>query len=377
MMKVLRLSGSAAEIGTAIGEECRDDIATVAARWTEDLADGLPMTVPEFIDTMLDNTGYLKASQTWTPECLIETKAIAEAANLAWRTLLAMQYADETWIAKRRLLHVAKAGGLGTERCSSFGVRDMAGAPTMIGQTMDLPGWSNGLQTLVSITDPDGHQVVYLSIAGALPTCGVNNAALGVCCNTLLSLRGDEQGLPVVHMLRLALRQRRFGDMLTVLHTVPHASGQNYLIGGPGQIASLECSAEVIAGHRVAGRPSRLVHTNHSLANADHDPEFAGSPVALGTPSTRARLASIATHVLMPSDLTLGRLQAALAAQDDPNHPVSRELALAGTAGDFASFTFAGIIYELDADTPRLHVTDGPPSQSPFTTFALAGRTPS
>ena len=53
------------------------------------------------------------------------------------------------------------------------------------------------------------------------------------------------------------------------LHRVKHASGQNYVVGGPAQVYSFECSANKVSRFQPPGRPGVVWHTNHPLASDD------------------------------------------------------------------------------------------------------------
>ena len=76
------------------------------------------------------------------------------------------------------------------------------------------------------------------------------------------------------------------------LHEVPHASGQNYMIGGPdGQIACLECSARSVVVDRTTAGPY-LIHTNTAWSNPDL---VVGHEVA-GTDTSVARAAGISVR---------------------------------------------------------------------------------
>lgn len=53
-----------------------------------------------------------------------------------------------------------------------------------------------------------------------------------------------------------------------------HASGQNYLVGGPGKVYAYECSASRIKRFTPRTGPDVIWHTNHPLANDDYNPAY-------------------------------------------------------------------------------------------------------
>ena len=52
-----------------------------------------------------------------------------------------------------------------------------------------------------------------------------------------------------------------------------HASGQNYTLGGSGQVAYFEASANKVVEVDPPNSRSFIFHTNHPVANEDYSPE--------------------------------------------------------------------------------------------------------
>src|SRR5436305_701694 len=72
-----------------------------------------------------------------------------------------------------------------------------------------------------------------LTQAGCVGLNGVNARSVAVCTNALWQLDGSRAGLPVAFVVRGLLRQRSADEAAAFLRRVRHASGQNYVIGGP------------------------------------------------------------------------------------------------------------------------------------------------
>ncbi len=71
----------------------------------------------------------------------------------------------------------------------------------------------------------------------------MRSGGVALCCNTLSQLPIHRQGLPVAFAVRGVLECDDRAAAHAYLASVPHASGQNYLIGDSVGIADYECSA--------------------------------------------------------------------------------------------------------------------------------------
>ncbi len=112
-----------------------------------------------------------------------------------------------------------------------------------------------------------GLELLSFTIAGIVALCGVNSAGVAVWCNAVYQLASSLNGVPVVCVARSALSQWTLEAAEQLIRTVPHASGQNYLVGGPSGIHALECSARLVVEARPDG--NSVWHTNHPLASED------------------------------------------------------------------------------------------------------------
>jgi hypothetical protein len=185
-----------------------------------------------------------------------------------------------------------------------------------------------------------------------IATNAINERGIGVCVNTLSSLLTDASGLPVAFVIRLIAAQTTFTAAVDVLGAVPHASGQNYIVGAPEAVADFECGADWV----VRAGDGRIAHTNHPLAA--HEDGGAEGPGPLSNSVRRLehlRRRLDEAPVVGPEE-AIGFLAEA---------PLCR-----GAAGD-TGFTFYTVVMELTAD-PTMHLTGGPPSRHGFDVHRFA-----
>src|SRR5262249_54473794 len=142
---------------------------------------------------------------------------------------------DEYWV---------NGNGVAGEHCSAIGVAQRNGQPTIVAQNMDLEGFRKGFQVLLHIKHAKNKlESLVLTHAGLIGLNGMSNRSIGVCCNTLSQLANCRDGLPVACVVRGALEQATEDAAIEFFRRVKHASGQNYIIGGPSKVHDLECSA--------------------------------------------------------------------------------------------------------------------------------------
>ena len=58
-------------------------------------------------------------------------------------------------------------------------------------------------------------------------------------------------------------------ELLNFIKTVPHASGQNYVIGIRDEVFDFEASANQVIQFKSKNKNGSLCHTNHPLINDD------------------------------------------------------------------------------------------------------------
>ena len=76
---------------------------------------------------------------------------------------------------------------------------------------------------------------------------GPSLKTIGICCNELPQLNHAADGLPVAFVHRGVLAQSTLDDAVAFIQQIKHATGQNYMIGGPQKIVTYECSANKVS----------------------------------------------------------------------------------------------------------------------------------
>ena len=294
----------------------------------------------------------------WTPDLVEEVKGLADGAGIDFDTMLVFQWIDEYWAQGKNVV---------ADRCSGIGVGRRGSRPAMIAQNLDMPGFYDGYQVILHVKhhDSDLESFVY-TIAGVIGANGMNSHAIGICCNTLLQLDNCRDGLPVACVVRGVLAQKTEDAAIKFLHEVKHASGQNYIIGGPERAYSFECSSHKVSRFIPEGAADLVWHTNHPLANDDYSPGYReyiqnrknGSK---GPTNSEIRLECVRHRALEhPSNLDVDAIKSILKSQDNVQHPVSGPL-----LDKNSSYTFGSMIMVL-SERPELHVAPGPPHVVPY-----------
>jgi isopenicillin-N N-acyltransferase-like protein len=370
---IIELSGTPRVRGRVYGEAARSSIANVVACWRSGLdtfsQDGdskKGTTVETYLNDFFSQSNYLSAISAWAPGLLDEVKGIAEGSGQALRDILGLQLIDEEWIfgLRRRL-------DKPTTKCTAFGVPDQAEGVSYAGQNMDVPSWVDGNQVLLRVMshrkDSDNIEVpeaMMFSVAGNIGLNGLNASGLGVTCNTLPQLNYSVCGLPVAFIVRSLLEKHSIDQAEQFLHAIPHASGQNYILSSSGDMRCFECCSTGVERYLPAEYQGSVFHTNHPLVSQDTSELL--EHFTNRSENSEARLNSICHRLGEASHLlTLEDIKAALAAHDDRDNPVSRNINKAGSA---IGFTAGASIYEF-SDKPRLHLAAGPPCQTDFLTF--------
>jgi hypothetical protein len=344
---VVESSGAPRELGRVHGEAARGWIAQGVDAWSEVTGRHTGMTTRSYVESFLNATDFTKAIEYFTPALLEEVRGIAEGAGLPFETVLAYQMMDEEWAYRVEVTRDRRHRG---ESCSAAGVLRSDGT-AVIGQNMDLPRHYDGTQVLLSARPADGPAVMVFTPAGMIGTCGLNERGVGVCVNALSHLRHGHAGLPVAFVLRGALAQRSARDAASLLKTVPHATGQNYLVADGERVEDYECSPG--GAVEVPAAAAQVAHTNHVLMSTDVDPAVGDEAHS----TTIERLASVRSDLgALGADATFADLMRALS---DTNVPVC-------VPRGAAWMTLGSVVMELGPE-PVLHVALGPPADTPYT----------
>ena len=357
-IRVLELSGSPYERGVQHGRLLRAEIAQILALWKKDQGD-FTQTDPELVvREFIAWSRHEKAIREWAPTLLDEVRGLADGAGQPFELMLAYQLLDEIWAFEDI---PAKA------HCSSIGVAKAGGHPAYVCQTMDLEVFRAGYEIVLHIQETEQEPEQYiLSSAGMIGHSGINNRSIAVACNTVMPLESAPEGLPTAFVMRRLLAHSDGRAALNFIRRVPHATGQNFILGIGDRAFAFEVSSRGIVEHRSVPDGSVVWHTNHVLSSpyikAWHK---AKKPEELAADkeeqSSRARLASLGARLARPvSEIDAAVLRAALSAKDNPKLPICRHI----REGELV-FTMSAQIMGL-SDAPYIELTKGPPDTNPF-----------
>ena len=346
-LRVVELAGTPREVGLAHGEELRSIIGDGLRRWFAEIEARRRIAADAYIASFLAATDFVRSIETFTPALLEEVRGIAEGARQSFETIFAYQLMDEEWWYRTSLARSRRAA---IEACSAVGVKRTDGT-SLVAQNMDLPSVYDGTQVLLHLRPADGPEALVFGPAGMIGTTGLNRSGVGLCCNSLTQLRHSPDGLPVAFVFRGALAREKFEDALTVLQTVPHATGQNYLVGTPGVVKNLECSTGQVREVPLVG--AQVMHTNHPLANEDIDVDAARKERGSTTVERLARLRR-----------DLAGLGERVTVEDVMRTLSDREVPVCVPRGS-DWMTLGSLVMELSTE-PVLHIAPGPPADTPY-----------
>ncbi|MFH1942502.1 MAG: C45 family peptidase [bacterium] len=265
-LRVLFLEGTPYERGFNHGKLLKKDIVALIALWKADIEKTYKMDAETFITRFVEGTDFISAIKEYTPELLEEVRGIADGAGVPFETMVAFQLVDEMWVLGSEF---AQNG------CTSFGVMKSKKGPTITAQTLDIPLFYHGYQTLLRVKDPKKKMETYvLSFPGFIGANGMNDRPVSVCVNAIQQLQPASDGLPVAFIVRGILEQESFEDAVRFIHSIKHAAGQNYVIGSVDKMASFECSENRVTEFLPFEGAHFTYHTNHPLTNDHYNSKF-------------------------------------------------------------------------------------------------------
>ncbi|HEY0106311.1 MAG TPA: C45 family peptidase [Rhizomicrobium sp.] len=365
----MELASTPRNNGRMHGEALRDKIAGILELWRATTVLPAGLSFQDFIELFLAETCFTDRIRHHMPSLMEEIAGIADGANQPPDLVLAFQFGDEArWYLRDRFAEPARG-----DRCSSLGAVGDARGATVVAQNIDVGAWADGAQAVLRLRDgATGGETLIFTVAGMIGMNGLSGSGIGLCCNTLLQLDPDPAGLPVAAIVRRTLASRNFEEAAEFLRTVPHASGQNYLLAGRHDVVNFECSAGGAVPFRLDGRSDRVVHTNHPLVSP-FTARFAAwrerAPDALDQTletSSLRRLQSLkARFASSRGPCSADEAKAALRARDDLSYPVCREAVPDGW------MTIGATVFEIGGDAV-MHVAPGAPSQCEFLALSAA-----
>jgi hypothetical protein len=342
-LHVLVLEGSPCDRGLKHGKMLRAEILHLVDAWKADLKRSYGMKPDELIELFLAETDFIPAIERWTPGLMDEVRGIAEGSGVDFKTIFAYQLPDEMW---------ANAGEIVRNRCTSIGIDAKDGRPALAAQNLDIPGWYHLHPTVLHIKHDDSDlESFVVTVPGLVGANGLNNRSVAVCVNTLLQLKPSRKGLPVAFVVRGILAQKTHAAALQFVRKIEHASGQNYIVAGPEEAPSLECSMQVVEPYIPFEGAGWTYHTNHPLANRNYRPAHLKRLKEAG-PYRCDRLETLEKLLKSDSKIDLDLIKKVLGTRN------------AGVPINNPS-TYVCTIMVL-TEKPELHISPGRPDAFPF-----------
>lgn len=372
-LAILELDGTPYERGVAHGEALRTSIHEILGAMRDELSNTHDLPADDIIRDFLENTDFLPAIEQWTPGLFDEVRGIAAGSGANFDDLLTLNLQDEIWCYGFKTKAREWKGPYNKCTCAAaIGRHD---SPTVSGQNMDVPYWHDTHQVLMRIRSHDSDvEALVFSSAGLLSLNGLNNKGVGVCVNALLELDHSHTGVPVAFVVRRALEMPDQEQAVSIIHNVPHASGQNYIISGFGQLASLECSANEVVPFAIEDQDTRTWHANEALANNNKQlfreitTDLPPDKFKPGFENSKTRMRTVAATLADPdTNIDVATLKQVFASREIPEFPISLHYNPdAGVMG----FTTGCVIYEHRRENPPvLHLSPGPPDVTEFGTY--------
>jgi isopenicillin-N N-acyltransferase-like protein len=258
---IVEASGSNREIGRAIGEAAREQIAELLAAYEENHA---AMCGLRFADAMEQAAAYVAAGRRYLPQYVDELDGIAEAAGVP---MLALAVAN---LGEEFTCNGDPAGTPAPGHCTNVSI---AQAPRVVaGHNEDWYARDVETYVVARITTTDGTQIVTAMPAGEIGFTGVNSHGIANAANTVYA-NDSRVGLPNYFVCRWMLEARTLEEAWERACHPARARGANHhMADAAGRIWDVETSATAAATIVADGH---FAHTNHYLA-----PEMAAYEVS-------------------------------------------------------------------------------------------------
>ena len=384
-MIYLETEGSSYQRGKIHGETLKKQINTMIDSFKAYACDLGYTSFDLLVKDILDNTNFLSTAKKWMPDVIEEIKGIADGTGIGFNIMFVIQLIDELrWYIEHRIRkdywRKLQDESMKTisQLCSALGVFDHTQNYPIIAQTADnTPMWV-GLETLIHAKDPESSmEWYYASYPGLIGLYGLNNYSVGVCLNAMShALKKNINGLGTLFISRAILNQKCLNDAINIIKKLPHASGENYLIGGLNGVADYECSPNQIKEFLPYQGATRVYHTNHPIENTDIDYEYLklrseiynkyiSEEEFVKDLDTETRFDSLKNNLMDNSKpISVEMIKKILSAHDVKDCPVCCHNLPSG------EHTNMGLIMEL-SKSPKLHISFGPPCKTEFSIYGF------
>jgi isopenicillin-N N-acyltransferase like protein len=355
-IREITLTGTGYELGLQHGKLLKKEIGEIVGKWKKNTSDMMGRDASLVLAEFFQYAQFTAAIKKWTPDLYEEVRGIAEGSGQQLNDIMVFNLLDEFWVYQ---------DNLSNHHCSGIGVPSRNGNSGYIAQNMDIESYTDGYQVLMRLTKTNNRpEQLILTHPGLIALNGMNETGIGACMNTLMQLKASNTGLPVAFIVRRILNSTDKADLLQFIQTVPHASGQNYIIGIRGEVFDFEASANKVIRFDPQNANGTIYHTNHPLANEDvkdwfkkYDPSNK-SAIDPGKSNSHIRLTAVQKRVKDAANVNDIIIKEALRSKDDLDNPVCR-------APKNGGFTFGSVIMTLSG-VPFLQVTAGPPDESEY-----------
>lgn len=355
-IREVTLTGTGYELGLQHGRIFKKEIGELLAKFKVKTTKEQGKDANEVLADFYQKTSFDAAIKHWTPELYEEVRGIAEGAGQPFQDVMAFNLVDEYWVY---------LDDLRNHHCSGMGVPAREGQPAYIAQNMDIEAFTDGYQVLLRIArHGDRPEQLILTHPGCIAFTGMNEAGIGACMNTLMQLKASTTGLPVAFIVRHITSSTDRDKLLHFIQNVPHASGQNYIIGIREEVYDFEASANKVVRFDPKNENGTVWHTNHPLVNNDmkdwfkkYDPTLKEEEKPIKSNSF-VRLAAVQRRVASTGAISDAAIKAVLRSKDDERNPVC-------VAANQWGLTFGSVIMTLTGK-PFLQITSGPPDESEY-----------
>ncbi len=355
-LREITLTGTGFELGLQHGKLLKKEIGEIVGKWKKNTSDMMGRDANIVLAEFFQYAQFTAAIQKWTPDLYEEIRGIAQGSGQQMNDIMVFNLLDEFWVYQ---------DNISNHHCSGIGVPALNGNSAYIAQNMDIESYTDGYQVLMRLTRTDSRpEQLILTHPGLIALNGMNETGIGACMNTLMQLKASNTGLPVAFIVRRILNSTGKEDLLHFIQSVPHASGQNYIIGIGGEVFDFEASANKVIRFDPQNANGTIYHTNHPLANDDvkdwfkkFDPNSIDA-IDPGKSNSHIRLAAVQKRVKDAASVDDILIKKTLRSKDDKDNPVCR-------APKNGGFTFGSVIMTLTG-VPFLQVTAGPPDESEY-----------
>jgi isopenicillin-N N-acyltransferase-like protein len=248
---IVEASGSNREIGRAIGEAARPQIATLLAAYEENHAAMCGIT---FAAAMEMAAEYVAVGRRYLPQYAEELEGIAEAAGVPVLALAVANLGEEFTCNGDPAVPAA-------DHCTNVAIA--AGPRVVVGHNEDWYARDVETYVVARITTTDGTQIVTAMPAGEFGFTGINSHGIVNAANTVYATEA-RVGLPNYFICRWMLEARTLEEAHERACHPARARGANHLMADTGgRIWDVETSATAAA--RIVA-DDHFAHTNHYLA---------------------------------------------------------------------------------------------------------------